>query len=217
MTKLSKSKTPTGLKLIPKKLQGLVGVEWQTLIEVSKAFSQRYSEDWGKLLVFYNEVGEDVAPRKSLKYLSKKLQGLEKKSILESDGTNEFFRVWRLGKNAFKDAKEVKVSLPPYIFAHYTKMSNRLGVSLDEVLKIGLRFYVTQRKYQGMQPIDIVKLAVLNNFGTSEFSRTALVYILKDSDVLGAIDMTLESYCGTSERTKSVFLTKVSEDRFKLI
>ena len=207
---------PTNVQGITMQIQNAVDIEWLTLVEIARRFSERNLEDWAKILEHYGEspiTGLD----QTLSYLGRKLDYIAQRKYVESQGESGPFKLYRLGEKAFKDVIQVDTKIPRSLHNAYSRMARRLGCNLDDVFKVGLRFYMTQKIYQGLTPPDFLKLLVIDAFGLNPFYADDLWSIARYKDFAKMYDPSLLPYVRDEGKPNmDKFLKQLPDGRFQM-
>lgn len=204
------------IKEINKKLFGLLTVSPSNLVEIVRLFSNKYPEDWEEIQRHFSEDFKKAPPKKSILYINDVLKKLEKSKLALHTGGENLFVLWSLGERAFSDDTQITIKVPSSLKRLYEQTANRLGTTLDEIIKVGLRFYMSQRLYQNFSPYDFLKVLIINNYGSSSFTLKEILPLIKEAGISTLVDMTLESYCREEFSEEDTFLEKIEEGIFKL-
>ena len=223
LTKMSENNSSQTIKnpVIPKlkdKLLELITVDPKNLIEVARLFSVKYPSDWKIIRIHFQEDDLNIPPKRSLSYLNVVLEKLKARNYVNSDGENIFFKTWFLGSESFTDVEETLINLPKRIKRTLEQDALYKQISLDQLVLEAIQFNLGYRLYSFLMPYDILKVLVVNFFGTNAFSVDQLMPFLKLYGLHTLVDLTLESYCVVScqENTMDKFLIRLNDKEFKI-
>jgi len=193
----------------------------RNILGVAKLFSSQYPIEWSQIRKEKREEDISRPPLQSMQVLINILDDLEEENKISHEGVRtgniiNLSRTWKV--SAVSHIEEIKLQIPKLLKRMYTQLSHAAKLDINTVIVNSLKQYVEQRILSTITVTDIIKVIVVDNFGTSPFTRDMILPFLKDRGIYSMVDISLDSYCinlcGSSG--EDLFLQRLEDGRYRL-